>query len=39
MAHIALSRDEIIARNVQAIDAHFAHENLAVALYTDDIFG
>jgi hypothetical protein len=38
----ALTRDEIIARNIQAVEAHFHNENPegvdnAIALYTDDI--
>ena len=37
-----LSRDEIIARNLRAVEAHFHNENpddvdKAIALYTDDI--
>lgn len=37
-----MTRDEIVARNLEVVDAHFAYENpeeieKAVALYTDDI--
>ncbi len=42
MTQSTLSREEIIARNLAVVEAHFAHENpvevdKAVALYTDDI--
>ncbi len=38
----ALTRDEIISRNIAAVDQHFHNENpegidLAVGVYTDDI--
>ena len=42
MATSELSREEVIARNIAAVDVHFHNENvesidLAVGIYTDDI--
>ena len=41
-SHTELSRDEIIARNLAAVDVHFHNENVdsidkAISVYTDDI--
>ena len=41
-AQTDLSRDEIIARNLEAVEVHFHNENVdsidaAISVYTDDI--